>query len=433
MTASPAGLVTDVAKAVGFLLILLIPLAAAGLAVLNAGLGRSRSASHSMLSAILVASVAALTFFAVGFAFAGIPGGAAHSFAIAGTTWRWIGAERFFLRGVPSDASPAALYALFGMFAAGLAAAIPLGAGADRWRMSAIGRSTALLAGFAYPLFANWVWGGGWLAQIGDAYSLGRGVLDCGGAGPVHVVGGTAALAIAWMLGPRRGKYDREGMPAAIPGHNAVLVLLGCFLAWVGWLGLNGAGSLLFAGIDLGRLPVVAMNTTLSAAAAALAAAAITRIRFGRVDASLCANGWVAGLVSASAACAVMRPAAAVICGAVGGALAIYAIEWLELRLSVDDPGGSISVHGVAGIWSLLAAGLLASDAAPGQFLAQVVGVATLLGLILPLTFAGNSLLNRFSRQRVAPEAERQGLDLYELGAGAYPDFVSHADDSWLR
>jgi Amt family ammonium transporter len=430
---SPQPLLPDAAKAVGFLLTLLIPFAAVGLAVLNAGLCRSRNAAHSMLGAILVAAVAALAFFAVGFAFAGHPGGAAHAFAMGGKTWRWIGAERLLLGGVGFDASPVGLYALFGMFAAGIAAAIPLGAGADRWRMGAICGSTALLAGFTYPLFAHWVWGGGWLAQLGENHSLGRGFLDSGGAGPIHVVGGITALGIAWILGPRLGKYNREGMPTAIPGHSAVLVLLGCFLAWAGWLGLNCAGGLLFTGVDLGRVPLIAVNTTLSAASAALASAATTRVRFGRPDASLCANGWVAGLVSASAGCALMRPAAAVIAGAVGGALAIYAIEWLELRLSVDDPGGAISVHAVAGIWSLLAAGLLAADSAAGQFLAQLVGVATLLGLVLPLTFGLNSLLNRLYPQRVAREAERQGLDLYELGAGAYPDFVSHSEDAWLR
>ncbi|MBZ5620883.1 MAG: hypothetical protein LAQ69_19460, partial [Acidobacteriia bacterium] len=394
MIASPEPLLPDTAKAVGFLLTLFIPFAAAGLGVLNAGLGRSRSAAHSMLGAISVAGVAALTFFAVGFAIAGHPGGAAHAFAMGGKTWRWIAAERLFLRGVAFDASPFALYALFGMFAAGLAAAIPLGAGAERWRMGAICCSTALLAGFTYPLFAHWVWGGGWLAQLGESYSLGHGVLDSGGAGPIHVVGGATALAIAWILGPRRGKYNREGMPVAIPGHSAVLVLSGCFLAWAGWLCLDCAGALLFTGVDLGRLPLAALNTTLGAASGALASAAVTRTRFGRPDASLCANGWVAGLVSASAGCALMRPAAAVVAGAVGGALAIYTIEWLELRLSVDDPGGAISVHAVAGIWSLLAVGLLGADPAPGQFLAQLVGIATLLGFILPLTFTLNSLLN---------------------------------------
>jgi Amt family ammonium transporter len=285
-----------------------------------------------------------------------------------------------------------------------------------------------LLAAVTYPLFAHWVWGGGWLAQIG--------FLDSGGASAIQAVGGLTALSITWILGPRRGKFNSEGMPAALPGHNAVLVLLGCFLAWLGWLGLNGAGAILFTGTQVTRAVLVAVNTTLAASSAALAAAAITRARFGKTDASLCANGWVAGLVAASAGCAVIRPAAAVIVGLIAGALLVYSVEWLELRLGVDDPGGSVSVHAVAGVWGLIAVGPLGAllpGGAPGQWLAQLVGVATLLGFVLPLTYGLNWLLNRLSPQRVAIEGERQGLDLYELGAGAYPDFLTHNDDFWQR
>ncbi|HEY1336188.1 MAG TPA: ammonium transporter, partial [Bryobacteraceae bacterium] len=307
------------------------------------------------------------------------------------------------------------VYALFGMLAATLAAAIPLGSGADRWRLGASCASAAFTAALTLPLFAHWTFNGGWLAQLG--------LVDSGGAGAIHATGGMTALAIAWILGPRRGKYNRDGMPVAIPGHNAVFVLLGCFLAWIGFLGLNAGGA----------PELAALNTTLSAAAAALTAAAITRARFRKPDASLCANGWVAGLVSASAGCGAMRPAAAVLAGAIGGALAIYSVEWLELHLSVDDPGGAISVHGVGGIWSLIAAGLLIAEPKPWQWAIQLIGVATILGCVLPMTYGLNLLLNRFYRLRVAPEAERQGLDLHELGAGAYPDFMTHQDDAWMR
>ncbi|MBZ5594643.1 MAG: hypothetical protein LAP39_20560 [Acidobacteriia bacterium] len=431
--ASPAPLESDTAKGLCFLLTLFVPFAAAGLALMNAGLCRSRNAAHSILSVLCVAAVAALAYFAIGFSIQGYPGSATHVIAVGARNWGWISSERFFLRGLEFDGSAAPLYALFGMFGVAVAATIPLGSGADRWRLGASCVSTAILAGCTYPLFAHWVWGGGWLAQLGPNYTIGRGLVDCGGGGAIHMTGGLTALAIAWVLGPRRGKYTREGMPAAIPGHNSVLVLFGCFLAWAGWLGLDCAGAMLFTGVEVGRVPLAALNTTLSAASAALTSAAITRARFGKVDASLCANGWVAGLVGVSAGCALMRPAAAVMVGIVGGALAIYSIEWLELHLSVDDPGGVISVHAVGGLWSLMAAGLLAADPVPGQWLAQLVGVATLTGFVLPLTFGLNWLLNRVYPQRVAPQAERQGLDLYELGAGAYPDFMTHTDDSWLR
>jgi Amt family ammonium transporter len=181
---------------------------------------------------------------------------------------------------------------------------------------------------------------------------------------------------------------------------------------------------------------LVAVNTTLAASSAALAAATITRARFGKTDASLCANGWVGGLVAASAGCAVMRPAAAIIVGLIAGVLVVYSVEWLELRLGVDDPGGSASVHAVSGMWGLIAVGPLGAllpGGVPGQWLAQLVGVATLLGFVLPASYGLNWLLNRVSPQRVAIEGERQGLDLYELGAGAYPDFQTHNDDFWQR
>jgi Amt family ammonium transporter len=261
--------------------------------------------------------------------------------------------------------------------------------------------------------------------------------VDTGGSGVIHVTGGLTALSIAWILGPRRGRYALHGMPTAIPGHNAVFVLFGCLLAWVGWIALNSAGALLFAGVELGRVVLIGVNTTLAAAAGTLAVAAITRLRFGKPDASLSANGWVGGLVASSAGCAFLTPVAAAVTGVIAGALVIFAVELLELRLSVDDPAGAISVHAIGGIWGLIALGMF-GHFPPGagdgqQWLAQVIGVATLLGFVLPLTYGLNRLLNRLIPYRVAAEGERQGMDLFELGAGAYPDFVTHRDEFGQR
>ena len=427
MTPVRAPALTETSAILCFLFVLLIPCAAAGLALINAGLGRFRNAAHSMLSALCVIAVAAVVYFAVGAAWQGAPGQPAYALHLAGRDWNWIGAGRFFLRGLELGGW-SSLAALFGLMGAGLAAIIALGGGADRWRLGASCTSTVLLAGWTFPLFAHWAWGGGWLAQFG--------FLDSGGASVIQVTGGLTALSITWILGPRRGKFSPDGVPSAMPGHNAVLVLLGCFLAWLGWLGLDGAGAILFTGVEASRVVLIAVNTTLAAGSAVLSVAAITRARFGKTDASLCANGWVAGLVAVSAGCAVVRPAAAVIIGLVAGAVVVYSVEWLELHLGVDDPGGSVSVHAVAGVWGLLAAGMLAAVApgdAPGLWLAQVVGIATLLGCILPLTYGLNWLLHRLSPQRVAMEGERQGLDLFELGAGAYPDFMTHNEDFWQR
>jgi len=235
-------------------------------------------------------------------------------------------------------------------------------------------------------------------------------------------------------------------MPAAIPGHNAVLVMFGGLLALAGWTGLNSAGAILFTGAEPGSVALIAVNTMLAAAGAALTAAVITRLRFGKPDASLSVNGWVSGLAASSAACAFVRPAAALAIGLVAGALVPFAVEGFELRLGVDDPGGAISVHAVGGIWGVMAVGLFAhlspgaldAPAGPlrgsggdgsGQWLAQVVGVATLVGFVLPLTYGLNWILNRFYPQRVAVEGERQGMDLYELGAGAYPEFLTHTEE----
>ena len=235
-----------------------------------------------------------------------------------------------------------------------------MGSGTDRWRLSAACASSALLAGFTYPIFAHWVWGGGWLSQLGANYGLGHGFLDVGGAGTVQAVGGLTALSIAWILGPRRGKYAPDGMPTALPGHNAVFILFGCFLALLGWTGLNSAGAILFAGADARSIPLIAINTILSGAGAGVAATLTTRIRFGKPDASLAANGWIGGLVASSAGGAFVVPAEAVVIGFVAGVLVTLSVEWIELHLSVDDPAGAISAHAVGGLWGLFAAGIFA-------------------------------------------------------------------------
>lgn len=424
-------------------LILLAPFSLAGIALINAGLGRSRSAAHTLLSSLCIFSVAAGVYLICGFAWQGYIGSPGHVIGVAGRQWNWLARGPFFLRGVEFDGAPISLAALLQIFSVGLAALIPLGACLDRWRLSAACASTALLAGWTYPLFAHWVWGGGWLAQLGINAAMGHGVIDSGGSGTIQAVGGLTALALAWILGPRRGKYSPEGMPTAIPGHNAVLILFGCFLSFIGWLGLNSAGAILFTGAAPGRVALICINTTLAAAAAVLAAVVITGMRFGRPDVSISANGWVGGLVASSASCAFVGPFPALLIGAIAGALVTYSVEWFELHLGIDDPGGAISVHALGGIWGLLAVAIFARLPAPrtgvaefgtatrdaGQALAQIVAIATLIGFVLPLTYGLNLALNRIWPQRVVMESERQGLDLYELGAGAYPEFVTHSED----
>ena len=447
----PAPKLTEVTTVACLFFIFLVPLAAAGLAIMNVGLGRSRSAGHMMMASLCALAVAGLAYFVCGFAWQGFIGSPAHFFDFSGKSWNWIAAEPFFFRKLTFDGSAAPLAAVFQIFCVGLAALIPLGSGADRWRLRAICLSTAMLSALTYPLFAHWVWGGGWLAQLGVNYGIGRGFLDVGGAGTIQVVGGLTALAVTWILAPRRGKYSADGMAPAIPGHNVVLVLFGCVLALVGWIGLNSAGAILFTGGEPSGAALIAINTMLAASASSLTAAAITKVRFGKPDASLTANGWVGGLVASSASCAFVIPAEAVVIGSIAGAVIIFSVEWFELRMEVDDPGGSISVHAVGGIWGILALGVFGQFQRPvlnvaassltaggngitsGQWLAQLIGIATLLGFVLPLTYGLNLLLNRFYPFRVSVEGERQGMDLHELGAGAYPEFVTHRDEFFPR
>jgi ammonium transporter, Amt family len=397
-----------------FIFILLVPFAIAGLALINTGLGRSRSAAHAMTTALCVICAATLVYFVWGFAVQGYPFDS--SLAPPG----------MFLRGLDFRFPPSGLAALFGFSSVALASLIALGAASDRWRISAAVASTVLFAGCTYPVFARIAW-----HQLDAKLRLGHAFLDAGGSGIIQATGGLTALSIAWLLGPRRGKYSSNGMPAAIPAHNGVYVLFGSMLAWIGWMGLNSAGAILYAGSPAENSALVAINTTFSAMAAALTAAAMTRIRFRKPDASLIANGWVGGLVASSAGCASLKPATAVLTGFVAGALVVLAIEFLEFTLKIDDPCGSVSVHAVGGIWGLLAAGIFSGSG--GQLLAQLVGVATLLGFILPLTFGLNWLLGKFIPYRVSVDGERQGLDLHELGADAYPEFAVHADEFMQR
>ena len=433
---------SETATALCTILILLVPFSVAGVALLNTGLNRSRSAAQTILASLSIVGVAAITYFVVGFAVQGFAAQPEHFFTVSGRPWGWIAAQPLFLRGIRFDGSRLSLVAWFQLVSVGLAAVIPFGAGSDRWRLGPSLTSTVLLAGWTYPLFAHWVWGGGWLEQLGTNYGLGRGFLDSGGSSCIQATGGLTALSMAWILGPRRGKYSPDGMTAAIPGHNAVIAVFGCLLALVGWLALNSAGAILFSNAEIGRAALVAINTTLCAAAAGLTTAAVTSVRLGKPDASLTANGWIGGLAASSASCAFISPAAALIVGMVAGMLVPFAVELLELRLAVDDPGGAISAHGIAGLWGVLAAGLLSSSAvdantsrgsSSGQLLAQVIGIATLLGFVLPMTYGLNWLLNRVYPQRVAGEGEWQGMDLHELGAGAYPEFVTHREDSFQR
>jgi len=415
------------------LCILLIPLAATGLALIHQGLGRSRSAAHAMLATLCSLAIAAIVFALVGSSWMGFTSGLAHTLHLAGASIDWLGAEPFFVKGLTSSLAAGHSYPafvlLFGMLAAGLATLIPISSGSDRWRLAAICASSALFAAITFPLFAHWVWSSGWLAQLTPLFGLPR-FTDLGGAAVLNILGGLTALSVAWILGPRHGKYN-DGIAAAIPGHNIVQVLLGCILALIGWIALDCAAAILFYRATWATILLTLINGILSASAGCLAAVVTTQLRYRKPDASLSANGWIAGLVAGSASCGLISPLATLFTGLIAGALVTLLVETLELRLYIDDPGGAISVHLGAGLWGILAFGLFAptTGSRPALLLAQLIGIATLLGLMFPLIHVLNLLLNKLIPFRVDADGDWQGMDIRELGAGAYPEFVVHADE----
>lgn len=410
-------------------LLLIAPFSIAGLALINTGLGRSRSATQALLGNVAIVAIAAIVFAVAGAALAGSLSATGHVFHLAGKSWDWVGSGHLMASGLGSAPAAEQLALLFEFLAVALAALIPWGSGADRFRLAAGCGVAAVIALLVFPLAAHWIWGNGWLAQLGVNFGLGAGFLDPGGAATVHALGGLSALAVVWITGARRGKFPREGLSTAMPGHNVIYVLFGSLMSLVGWLAWNAAGAILWLHAPLSVLPLSAANTVLSASAALLATMIVTRVRFGKPDASLCANGWLAGLVTSSACAAFVTPGQAIFVGLIAGIATPLLVEVLELALSIDDPSGAITVHGVAGLWGLLAAGLFAPQR--GQLVAQLVGIATLLGLILPVVYLLFAILNRVVPFRVDPDGERIGMDLHELGGGAYPEFVIHRDESY--
>ncbi len=421
--------ISDAVFALTLALMLLAPMAIAGLALINTGLGRSRSAAQAMLGNLALIAVAAIVFAFIGASFTGSLGLKEVVLHAAGKPWSVLGLGPFLLRGLGVAAPLAQLAVLFQFLAVAMLVLLPWGSGADRWRLAAGCASAAVLAAIVFPLAAHWVWAGGWLAALGVNFSVGAGFLDAGGAATVHVIGGLSALAVIWIAGPRRGKFPKEGLSTAMPGHNATYVLFGCLLALVGWVAWNLAGAIIWVHAPLSALPGTAINTLLSASGALAATFSVTRFRFGKPDASLCANGWLAGLVASSACAAFASPVGSLFVGGVAGVFTPLLVEVLELALSIDDPTGAITVHGAAGLWGLIAAGFFAPQA--GQVLAQLIGIAALLGFFFPLIYLLFALLNRFVPFRVDPDGERMGMDLHEIGGGAYPEFVIHRDESY--
>ncbi len=432
-----------------------------GFAMVETGLCRAKNSAHTFAMVMMILPIAALAFWIYGFAlgwgnFASAstaPGwipalGSGLDLLNLGWTingWSMIGTKGFFLAGCHNDVGILTLFFLMLVFF-NVAATIPTGAMAERWAWGNF-CLYGLWVGLPFCIFANWVWGGGWLAQLGVMAHLGHGAVDLAGSGVIHMVGGMIALAGTKVLGPRIGKFV-YGKPAAIPGHSLPMVMSGSLILAIGWFGMN-AGSA-HAGTDL-NISLIVVNTLLAGATGAIAAMVLMWYRFGKPDPSVMCNGLLAGLVAITASCAFVDPLGAAVIGGVAGILVVYSVFYWD-SVGIDDPVGAISVHGICGAWGVLALGLFANGqygmgwngvtlpADPkthfpqgvsglfygggfGQLGAQACEVAVGAALAFGVAYVLFKMTNKLTPIRVSRDTELQGLDIPEMGALGYPDF----------
>lgn len=378
-----------------------------GFATLESGLTRAKNTTNILFKNTFIVSAGILTYAIVGFnlmypgEFNGFLGFA--GFGI-GT-----GAD-----GLTSAYNPGYTYwtdFLFQAMFAATAATIVSGAVAERVKLAPFMVFATLFVALVYPWVGSWKWGGGWLDELG--------FYDFAGSTLVHSVGGWGALAGAWMLGPRLGKYTKDGRMVPIPGHSLPLATIGVFLLWLGWFGFNG-GSVLSA--DPGAVSLTLVTTSLAAAAGCIGAMATSWMIAKKPDLSMTLNGILAGLVGITAGADQMAMGSSIAIGLIAGVIVVYAVILID-RVKIDDPVGAISVHLVCGIWGTLAVGLFGAMAGPEQLLKQLIGV----GAYGAASFASALLLFAGVRAvmglRVSPEEELEGLDTGEHGMHAYPDF----------
>jgi Amt family ammonium transporter len=421
-----ATLKADPGKAVDYVWVLicgfLVMFMQAGFACVESGFCRAKNVTNLMTKNLLDFVVGSLAFWAVGF---GI---------IMGTDWNGlIGTTKFFLAGGSYDVDTYLSYFWQLVFAA-TAATIVSGAVAERLKFKAYLFYSFIISLFIYPVYAHWVWGGGWLAKL----PFGLGHLDFAGSGVVHAVGGFVGLAGAIVLGPRYGKFDKNGKPRAIPGHSISLAALGTFILWFGWFGFNPGST--FSAHQL-RIAVIAVNTTMCAAAASLTAMLLVLGKTGKYDLGMALNGALAGLVAITAPCAWVACWEAVIIGIVAGFIVVGGVYLLD-ALKIDDPVGAVPVHGFNGVWGLLAVGIFADGtygnyattkpfvtgllyggAGLGQFASQLIGAVVVMVWAFGCGYIMFKVLDKVLGVRVDPHEELQGLDIIEHGTPGYPEF----------
>ncbi|HWL86889.1 MAG TPA: ammonium transporter [Polyangiaceae bacterium] len=424
----------------------------AGFALVETGLVRAKNVAHTMGMNFLVYSIGILGFWALGFAFQMGGVGPLATFAgdptlsnefvvhIAGKEFGLIGLKGFFLSPEAFTPAVAALF-LFQMVFMDTAATIPTGGMAERWKFTSFVLFSFAVGTIIYPIYANWVWGGGWLANLGKNFGLGHGHVDFAGSSVVHMTGGVMAFVGAKVLGPRIGKYGKDGSVKVIPGHNVAMVVLGTFILAFGWFGFN-AGSTL-AGTDV-QISIIATNTLLASASGAFGAYVFVTLKFGKPDVTMLCNGMLAGLVAITAPCAFVAAPVAILIGAIAGVLVVVAAVFIEHKLKVDDPVGAVAVHGVNGLWGVIALGLFANgtygDALngvdgkvkglfygdAGQLFAEIIGGAVNILYVGAVAAVVLFVIGKTVGNRSAADDELNGLDLPEMGVRGYAGEPGH-------
>ena len=375
----------------------------AGFAMCEAGFTRAKNTGNILMKNMMDFVLGSLFFFIFGFAI------------MHGTDWNGIiGIKGFFNPISLADADglmnglPVGVFMIFHTVFCATAATIVSGSMAERTKFAAYLAYSAAISIFIYPVSGHWIWGGGWLAELGFH--------DFAGSTAVHMVGGICALIGAKILGPRIGKYDKEGKVRAIPGHNLPIAALGVFILWFCWFGFN-CGSTTAATTNLGD---IAMTTNLAAAAATLLAMTVTWLRYGKPDVSMTFTGSLAGLVAITAGCDTVSNWSAIIIGAIAGVVVVFAVEFFDKVAKIDDPVGAISVHGVCGALGTILTGVFSPDY---SVVTQLIGVASVIAFVGIMAVIIFTIIDKTIGLRVNKTEETEGLDVHEHGSTAYADF----------
>jgi Amt family ammonium transporter len=378
----------------------------AGFAMVESGFTRAKNSINIMMKNLMDFSIGSIAFWAIGF---GIMFGA--------TTTGWFGTTGFFLSDFTPDGDPWVLaFWMFQVVFAATAATIVSGAMAERTKFTGYILYSIVVSGLIYPVFGSWAWGS---LFNGSGWLEGFGFIDFAGSTVVHSVGGWAALAGAIVLGPRLGKYTKDGKIKPIMGHNIPLAALGVFILWLGWFGFN-PGSTTTADTSIAMIFV---NTNLAAAAGAVLAMIVSWMKFGKPEVGMSLNGALAGLVGITAGCANVSPTSAIIIGAVAGVIVVFSVMFFD-KIKVDDPVGAVSVHGVCGAWGTLAAGIFNIGGTSATIIGvQILGIAACFLWTFPTALVMFKLIDKTIGLRVSAEEELEGLDYAEHGGIAYPDF----------